>query len=80
MKPESKTSIVDAFHGGGEPWEIIEALIRIEDRIWESSIETLVDSPEEKAYFDAYDIVHELANHERFGISLTEGFGDIFGE
>ena len=59
-KPESNTGICDAFHAGGETWEVIDALIRIEDRIWESGVDTLCKSPEEQACFDAHDIVREL--------------------
>lgn len=59
-KSASTQDICDSFHGGGETWKVIDVLIRIEDRIWAESIDTLGGSPEEKAYFDAFDIVREL--------------------
>jgi hypothetical protein len=60
-------NICDAFHGGGESWEVIDALIRIENRIWEAAGDTLGGTPEEQAYFDAYDIVRNLHTELEFG-------------
>jgi hypothetical protein len=64
-------NICDAFNGGGETWEVLDALIRIENRIWESAGETLGHSSEERAYFDAYDIVRNLHTELEFGWPAT---------
>ena len=53
-------NICDAFHGGGETWEIVDVLLRIESRLQDALDETLWLSPEEYAYFDALTHVKRL--------------------
>jgi hypothetical protein len=59
-------NICDAFHGGGEDWEIIDVYRRIESRLLQAIDGTLCVSPEEDAYCDALSLVrrlrHELQN------------------
>lgn len=49
---------MEAFHGGGEWWEVAEALRRVETRIWESACEMLAG--DDQGHFDAYDLVKEM--------------------
>lgn len=51
---------MEAFHGGGEWWEVCDALRRIESRIWDSACESECGHSDEQGYFDAYDLVKEL--------------------
>jgi hypothetical protein len=60
-------NICDAFNGGGESWEVIDALVRVENRLWSAAVAELGNSPEEQAYFDAYDIVRDLHTRLEFG-------------
>jgi hypothetical protein len=60
LRGEVKDSdgFMEAFHGGGESWEIAEALRRVESRIWESACD--LPSGDEQGHFDAYDLVKAL--------------------
>ena len=54
-------NICEAFHGGGEDWEVFDVLQRVQDRIWNM----YVDHPEDNSIFErslgeAFDIVRNL--------------------
>lgn len=55
---QESDGFMEAFHGGGEWWEITDALRRVETRIWESACE--LPDGKEQGHFDAYDLVKEL--------------------
>lgn len=53
-------NICEAFHGGGESWEIVDALRRVESRIMDAVNLVPFGSAEESGYYDALSSVRRL--------------------
>lgn len=54
-------NICDAFHGGGEDWEVFEVLLRVQNRLWDMYVEHPADgSVFEQSLGEAYDLVRDL--------------------
>lgn len=54
-------NLCEAFHGGGEDWEVFEALHRVQDRLWEMYVDHPMDgSISERSLGEAYDIIRDL--------------------